>query len=224
MADVDKLSDLDVLTKEQKIDLPSLTEENIKEALLDKYGIDPTTPPTEWSSIAKTKMAIDAKSARANIKSLTNGIEFPKTATKEQREQEIAKAMQTRVQTAEPMKAKFVAFDKFKDGSFEFDVPAEFKSKLGESFDAMFIKGDMEPTEENFKLAEDMRNAQFVYQNLQKILEVAVKQGQTEVQKKLDGVLNNTRPPNTTTATDEGGVKSDLPGPGLSKFLEDNGR
>jgi len=222
MSDVEKMGDLDVLVKNQKINHPRLAENDIKAVLFKKYGIDPDTNPTDWDSISKTEIAMDAESARANIKALTNGIELPKTVTKEEREQAVAQTMQQRVKATEPFKAEFTAFDKFKKGDFKFDVPSEFKSRLGESFDNMFLKDGLEPTPENYQLAIEMRDAQFLYQNFDKILEVAVKQGQTETQRKLDEALHNTTPPNVSTASDEGDQSGTLPG--LAKALIDWGR
>jgi hypothetical protein len=94
MTDVSKLSDLDALVKNEKMDLPDASEADIKSHFLDKYGLDPDTPPAEWSSVAKTRMAIDAKSARANIRSLTTGIELPKAVSKEDREKVAAESLQ----------------------------------------------------------------------------------------------------------------------------------
>ena len=220
MADLGKMSDLEVLVKNQKIDLPQLSEADIELALKDQYGIDPDTPSTEWSSIAKTKIAIAAQSARANIKSLTSGIELPKTVTKEERDAEATRAMQARVQAVEPLKADFLAFDKFKVGDLEYDPSSEFKSKLPDMFQAMFIDAGMEPTKENLQTAIELRDSTFLYQNFDKIKEVIVKQAQVEIQKKLDEALHNTQPPNTATATDDSGQEATLPG--LSKFLSDN--
>jgi hypothetical protein len=220
MADVSKMSDLEVLVKHQKIDMPSLAESDIEVVLKDKYGIDPDTKPEEWSSIARTKLAIDAQSARANIKSLTNGIEMPKTVSKEQRDLEASQVLQNRVKNTSPLKEEFTKFDTFEKGGFKYDVPAEAKAKLPAMFDAMFVEAGMEATPENLQTAKDMRDGQFLLDNFEKIIEVAVKQGQTEIQKKLDEALNNTTPPNTATATDNGKPTNQLPGPGLDKLLE----
>jgi hypothetical protein len=220
MADVSKMSDLDVLVKNQKINHPQIAEGDIRAALCKKHGIDPDTKPEEWDSVTRAELAMSADDARANIKALTNGIELPKAVTKEERDQAATQATQQRIQTAEPLKAEFTAFDKFKDGDFEYDVPSDYKSSLGKTFDAMFIQGGMEPTPENRQTAIELRNAMFLLNNFSKIREVITKQAQTAVQKKVDVALNNDTPPNTKTATDEGGQEQTLPG--LSKFLTDN--
>ena len=219
MSDVSKMSDLDVLVKNQKINLPNFTESDIKSALLDKYGIDPETKPEEWSSIAKVKMGIDAQEARTNIKTLTNGIELPKAATQEERDRIANENLQKRITESEPLKKEFLQFDKFKIGDFEYDTPADFKSKLPDMFDAFFIQAGQEATKENLQAAVELRDAMFLHQNFEKIKEVISKGAQTEIQKKLDEALNNTKPPNTATATDVGAPTDQRRG--LGAFLED---
>jgi len=220
MADVDKMSDIDVLVKNQKINHPRLAESDIKAALYKKHGIDPDAKPEEWDSVTRAELTMDADDARANIKALTGGIDLPKAVTREEREQQATQAMQRRIQETEPLKADFLAFDKFKIGDLEYDPPSDFKSKLPDMFQAMFIDAGMEPTKENLQTAIELRDSTFLYQNFDKIKEVIVKQAQVEIQKKLDEALNNTTPPNTATATDDSGQEATLPG--LSKFLEDN--
>jgi Fe-S-cluster formation regulator IscX/YfhJ len=220
MADVSKLSDFDVLVKNQKIDLPNLSEHDIREVLLDKYGIDPDAKPEDWSSISRAKVAIDAQSARANIKALTQGIEMPKTVSKEERDRAIAEAAAQRNQAIEPLKAKFTQFDKFKDERIpdlgDFDVPSDYKSKLGNMFQAMLVDAGLEPSQENFEVMTEFRDAMLVKESLPKIWEIAVKHGATKAQKELDEKLHNTQLPNTATATDFKEQKDELPGPSLA--------
>jgi hypothetical protein len=220
MSDVSKMSDIDVLVKAQKINHPTIAESDLKAAIYRKHGIDPDTKPEEWDSVTRAELAMSADDARANIKTLTSGIEFPKAVTKEQRDADAAQALQKRIQETNPLKADFLAFDKFKRGTIDYDVPADYKEKLPDMFQAMFIDAGMEPTKENFQTAIELRDATFLYQNFDKILEVAVKAGQVEVQKKLDEALHNTQPPNTATATDESTNKADTR-KGLAAFLTD---
>jgi hypothetical protein len=222
MSDVDKLSDIDVLVKSQKINHPRLSESDIKAVLYKKHGIDPDTKPEEWDSIARTEIAMDAETARANIKALTSGIELPKTVSKEDRVRIESEAHAKRVQDSTPLKADFTSFDKFKNkkGDFEFDVPSDFKSKLGDTFDAMFIKDGLEPTQENLQMAKELRDAQFLYQHFDTIREIEYKRGQTDLQKKIDEKLSNNQPPNTATASDEGRQTENKKG--LAAFLAEN--
>jgi hypothetical protein len=221
MSDVSKMSDIDVLVKAQKINHPNIAESDLKAAIFKKNGIDPDIKPEEWDSVTRAELAMSADDARATLKTLTSGIEFPKAATKEQREADAAQALQKRIQATDPLKTEFTTFDKFKSekGKIDYDVPADFKAKLPDMFQAMFIDAGLEPTPENKATAMELRDMTFLYQNIDKIIEVKVKEGQTEIQKKLDEALNNTKPPNTATATDEGSPHDNRRG--LGAFLED---
>jgi hypothetical protein len=219
MQDVSKMSDIDVLVKAQKINHPNIAETDLKAAIYKKNGIDPDIKPEEWDSVTRAELAMSADDARATLKTLTSGIEFPKAATKEQRDADAAQALQKRIQETDPLKAEFTTFDKFKKGDLEYDVPSDFKTKLPDMFQAMFIDAGLDPTPENKATALELRDMTFLYQNFDKILEVAVKKGQTEIQKKLDEALNNTKPPNTATTTDEGSPQNNRRG--LGAFLED---
>lgn len=225
MTDVEKMGDLDVLVKNQKINHPKLQENDIKAVLFKKYGIDPETNPTDWDSIAKTEIAMDAESARANIKALTSGIEMPKTASKEELEKAQQATLQKRITDTAPIKEEFVKFDKFKDPrieDFDYDVPNDYKSKLGDMFEAMVINAGMEMTPENKEALMELRDSLLLKQELPKIWDIAFKKGQVSVQKKIDEELSNNKLPNTTTKTDIEGTKDDLPGPSLSSFFENN--
>jgi hypothetical protein len=219
MADVSKMSDIDVLVKAQKINHPNIAESDLKAAIYKKNGIDPDIKPEEWDSVTRAELAMSADDARATLKTLTSGIEFPKAVTKEQRDADAAQALQKRIQATEPLKAEFTTFDRFKLGDLEYDTPSDFKAKLPDMFQAMFIDAGLEPTPENKATALELRDMTFLYQNFDKIKEVIVKQAQTELQKKHDEELNNTKPPNTATATDEGSPHDNRRG--LGAFLED---
>jgi hypothetical protein len=221
MSDVSKMSDIDVLVKAQKINHPNIAESDLKAAIYKKNGIDPDIKPEEWDSVTRAELAMSADDARATLKTLTSGIEFPKAVTKEQRDADAATALQKRIQATDPLKTEFTTFDKFKieKGNIDYDVPADFKAKLPDMFQAMFIDAGLEPTPENKATAMELRDMTFLYQNIDKIIEVKVKEGQTEIQKKLDEALNNTTPPNTATATDLGSPQDNRRG--LGAFLED---
>jgi hypothetical protein len=220
MADVSKMSDIDVLVKAQKINHPNIAENDLRAAIYKKNGIDLDTKPEDWDSVTRAELAMSADDARANIKQLTNGIELPKAVTKEEREAQEHQAMQKRVELSTPLKAEFLQFDKLKVGDIDYDVPADYKSKLEDTFNAMFIQNGMEPTKENLQTAKELRDMTCLYQNIDKIIEIAVKKGQVEVQKKLDEALHNNQPPNTATASDDGDQGQILPG--LAQFLEKN--
>jgi len=84
-------------------------------------------------------------------------------------------------------------------------------------FQAMLVDAGLEPTQENFEVMTELRDAMLV-----KIWEIAVKHGATKAQKELDEKLHNTQLPNTATATDFKEQKDELPGPSLASAFASN--
>jgi hypothetical protein len=218
MSDVSKMDDLEAVAKEQKINFPHLKLEDLKKAIASELGLDPETKPEEWDSVVKTRLAIKGAQAKENIKNLLKGIEVPKTATKEEREQAFATAKIEVEKAIAPVREKFNAFDKYTNGDFDFDVPAEFKAKVDNIFKGMFLDGRMEVNEKNLLTAETFKRALFVEEYFPKMKEVLVAQGYTKHKEEVEALLNNTTPPNTTTASDQA-TTPELQG--LSKFFQD---
>lgn len=223
--DLSKMDDLDVLVRDKQLFVPDAPKESvIRSVILKKYGIDPTSDPQEWDEIAVAEMKLDAAAAREKIIGLKSVIEMPKVLTKEQREQAERDALTQKEQAITPLKEQYNKFDKFthkKIEGFEWDVPSEYKTNLTNMFQSMFIDAGLEPTQENFQTALELRDALLVYEYLPEMREVWLKEGATKERAKLDAELHNTQPPNSTTATDHGDVNTL---PGLSKFLSDNKR
>jgi len=216
MSEVDKMDDLDVVAKEQKIRLPKLSLEDIKAAIKSDLGIEPDAAPEEWDSIAKTKLALKAADARDRIKDLAKGIELPKVQTQEEREKLQAEYTQKKTELTKPIKDKFVKFDEYVNGDFKFATPGEFKEKLSGMFDGLFIDAGLEVNEQNLAIAETLKKAMFLEEYFPKIKEVIEKSAQTEIQAKLDEALHNTQLPNTATATDN---RTEDTLPGVSKLF-----
>jgi hypothetical protein len=218
MADVDKMGDLDAVAKERKIKYPSLNLADIKAVILSDLGVDTETKPEDWDSLAKSKLTMMAGDARENIKKLTQGIEFPKIVTQEERRKQAEEEQSKKIEILAPLKESFSKFDKFSHEGFDFDVPNDYQSKLPDMFDSMFIKAGMEPTQENLQSAVELRDALFLLQYFPKIREVIAKEAETKLQAKHDAELNNTQPPNTATMTDQENVKTLS---GANQFLSD---
>jgi hypothetical protein len=219
--DVNNMGDFDVLVKEKQLFVQNAPKEGvIRSIVLKKYGIDPTIPPEEWDELAKGEMQLDAATAREKINGLKGVIEMPKVITKEQRETEAKNALIEKEKVLTPLKQDFLKFDKFSHEGFEFDVPEEYKSKLPDMFQAMFINAGMEATPENLQSMVELREALFLRQYFPKIKEVIAKEAETKLQTKIDAELHNTQPPNTTTATDQGNVNP-FAGKGLDQYLQD---
>jgi vacuolar-type H+-ATPase subunit I/STV1 len=212
------MDDLEAVAKEQKINFPHLQLEDLKKAIASELGLDPETKPEEWDSVVKTRLAIKGAQAKENIKNLLKGIEVPKTATKEEREQALATARQEVEKAIAPVREKYNKFDKYTNGDFDFDVPTEFKDKVDNIFKGMFLDSGMEVNEKNLASAELFKRAMFVEEYFPKIREVLVAQGYTKHKEEVEKLLNNDQPPNTTTAADQVATPELQ---GLSKFFQD---
>jgi len=213
MSDTSKMSDLDLLAKEKKVNHPNLKIEDIKLAILDELGVDEDTPKEEWSTLVNTKLQMRADDARANIKTMTTGIELPKVETPEEVELNASEALAKRTEQAAPFKAEYVQFDKFDMGDgLDYTVPDDFKDKLGGMFDA-FVNAGNDLNEENMSIIKGIRDASFFDTYKKEILEAMRKDADTKAQTKLDEKLANTTLPNTNTASDElGNLRGDLEG------------
>jgi hypothetical protein len=217
MSDIDKMSDIEVIARERKLRVPKASIENLKAVIRKEIGVDSDQTESEWSDLANTELAIKAADARDRVKQLLNGIEMPKVVTKEEREATLAKALDEKKRQAEPFKEIFKKFDVYKNGDFEFAPPEEFKSKLEGIFNGMFLNSNLEINKENLATAEMIKRALFTDEYLPQMLEVKAKQVRAEMQEKVDKELNNDTPPNTATATDQGGVEQNS---GVSTYLQ----
>jgi len=219
MSDIDKMSDIEAIAKERMITVKGLTYDEAKLAKLADFNIDSDTAPEEWDSVANARIKIAGAEAKERIKQLLAGIELPKTVTKEEREEQQANFVKEKTKAIEPIKEVFKKFDTYKNGEFEFVVPDEFKSKLENVFNGMFIDGGLEVNEENIATAELLKKALFVEEYFPKMLEVKEKQVLAKLKEEQDALLHNDTPPNTATATDQG-TTEDPNRPGLSKFFQ----
>jgi hypothetical protein len=215
MADVDKMSDLDVLARERKIRSKSSLED-IKAVIRKELGIDPATSPEEWDSVVKTELELKASDARDRIKQLFAGIEQPKVVTKEEREAQQAKYLEDKTKAVIPFREIYKKFDEYQNGDFKFAVPEEYKSGLDAMFDGMFIDGNLEVNDQNLATAEKLKRALFVDEYLPKMLEVKEKEVEARLKAEYDKLLHNDAPINTATATDAG---TQTEQPGVSSFL-----
>jgi hypothetical protein len=222
MTDVDKKEDIDVLVMNQKIKLPNMKADSLRLAILSDLGIDADTPPQEWDDVAKAKIAMRAADARENIKKLTEGIQLPQAENPEEVRKQNELTLQKRVETIAPLKAEYSQYDKFNimEG-LDYTVDDDFKSKLGDMFDAFILKAGNEPTAENLETIKSLREALFFTEHKKAIYDVMYKDAETKVKKQLDEKLGNTVLPNTSTASDDAG-NAGSGRPGVSEFRRDN--
>jgi hypothetical protein len=219
MSNIEQMSDIEAIAKERMITVKGLTYDEARLAKLADFGIDMETKPEEWDSVAKARVKIAGAEAKERIKQLLGGIDMPKVVTKEEREASQAKFLEDKIKATTPIREIFKKFDTYKNGEFEFVVPDEFKSKLDDVFQGMFIDSGLEVNEENIATAELIKKALFVEEYLPKMLEVKEKLVLAKFKEEQDKLLNNDTPPNTATATDQG-TTEDPNRPGVSKFFQ----
>lgn len=221
--DVNELNDFDVLVYQSKLDSPKIKEESIKAVLCDRYGIDKELlgRPEEWDELAKTKIALDSASARRNINQLKAGIEMPKVVSREERERLANEALAQKTQAIAPIRAEFSKFDKIKVGDVEYTVPDDYKSKLGDMFDAYFLKAGNDVTDENLTTVLELRDSMFLWENRNEIAQAITKEAERKVRAEMEDKLGNTQLPNTATASDASVTKAKGEMGGVNKFLED---
>ena len=221
MSDTSKMSDIDVLAKERKVNYPNRNLENIKIAIMDEFGIDRTLPPEEWDSIAVERLGMRADDARANIKALTNSIEIPKVETQEEANAKLADDLARRTEAAAPIRAEYSRFDEFDIADdLKYTVPEEFKEQLGGMFDEFVLKAGNEPTKENMEILNNLKDALFFNRYKKEITAVMMKDAKTKLKAEEDAKLGNNEPPNSATAADSAGTEAN-PRPSGSDFFRD---
>ena len=206
--DLSKLDDVKVLVKSILLEQPDLAESDVEDYLQEEYGIDKDTPREEWSNALKTKISIKASEKRKELGVLKSQINLPEVMTPEQREAKIAEQKETTKKAIEPYAEKFAQYDKFArtvgDKQFEFVVPDEYKEGLKPMFEAFFLSGN-EVNENNLKSIQEVRDGQMLLQNFDSVYRAIESDVEARLRRETDETLGNTTPPNTATASDEGG-------------------
>ncbi len=209
-ADSKKMSDLDVLIKNQMLETPDLIggENGARDYILDKYGIDPETPKEEWSVTLQNKIRIEANQKRKEWDELKSKVQLPKVMTAEEKALEADRLKAEKLKQVQPIKDSFTKFDKFtekidEDVIFDFNVPDEFKQTATEMVDAFFINAGVEVNEENVKIVNDLATAMLLKNHFKQIYKTIEGNVETKMKAERDKLLNNTTPGNTRTATEE---------------------
>lgn len=220
MADIKQMDDFSALVKSTMLERTDLDQGDIEAVLYDKYGIDPDTPKEDWERLAKTKIALDAKVAKDKFAELQSSVQLPEVRTQEQMVEELRLAKEAKVQEITPYADKFTAFDKFtrevKEGEvFEFDVPSDYRDSLGDMFKGFFVDGNLPINEANLETVVRLRNADFLYENFNKIHEVIEKAAISKHKEATDALLNNTQPENRNVNQEIVDEREGLPGRGV---------
>lgn len=210
-SDNTRMSDLDVLIKNQMLETPDLIggENGAKEYILDKYGIDTSLPKEEWSTTLQNKIKIEANQKRKEWNELKSKVELPKVMTAEEREAETTRLQEEKRTKITPLKETFSKFDKFteeiEEGKiFEFNVPDEYKEVLPAMFDTYFVEAGLDVNEDTLKSMEKLKRALLLEGNFKQIYKIIEGDVETRMKQKQDELLNNTTPPNTRTAAELG--------------------
>jgi len=203
------MDDVDVLIKNQMLETPDLIggENGAREYILDKYGIDPDTPNTEWTTTVRNKIKIEANAARKVWEELKKTVQVPNIATPEQKEAERVRAKEELRTKIVPLKETFSKFDKFteeiEDGKiFDFNVPDEYKEDLGQMFETYIVDAGVEPTAENLANIEELKKALLLSKYFKQIYKTIEGDVETRMKAERDKLLGNENPSNTHSATE----------------------
>lgn len=204
------MEDIDVLVKDALLNTPNLKggEMGVRETILSEFNIDPSTPQEEWSVSVQNRIMMRANQARKEWDELKRTVQLPKVMTPEEREAERVKLMTARKAQVDPIKDTFSKFEKFTEEieegkTFEFNVPDEYKKELPTMIEDSFLKAGVEPTPENIRSLEEIRDALLLKRHFKQIYKTIEGDVQTRERAKQDALLNNTTPPNTRTATEQ---------------------
>lgn len=207
--DLDKLSDLDVLTQYELLH-GTFTDGEVgaKELVAAQYELD-LNDPESWTRLSKNTMARAAAKARSEIKELKGSIKLPETIDlASKREAEKATALQR----AELLKQgwgdvvpkmmtdlKEVAInDTDKDGKEEpllkYVIDEDAKKELGAEVMDYLISNNKDINEENVKEAAIGVQREYVLRNLPKILKAYATTLVAEIDRKKDEETANPNP------------------------------
>jgi hypothetical protein len=131
-------------------------------------------------------------------------VEVPKVSTPEEKEALRAQAVEERKKQLTPLKDTFSKFDQFTEEieegkKFEFNVPDEYKQKLGDIFDTYFGEAGLEANKENLAAIEDLKVALLLRGHFKQIYKTIEGDVETRMKAERDALLGNENPTNTKT-------------------------
>ena len=208
-ADSKSMDDISVLVKNQLLETPDLIggEQGAKEYILDKYGIDPSTPESEWSIALKNKIKIEANTARKQWSELKSSVKLPQIKTAEQKQAEQAALVEQKAKAIKPIADKFSDFKEFTEDieegkQFKFIPPDEYKAGLPEMMKAYFVDAGNEVNEENLSIMNELRDALLLKRHFKQIYKTIEADVSTREKAKYDALLNNEHPGSTQSAAE----------------------
>lgn len=205
------MDDLDVLVKQQMLENPDLIggEQGAKDYILDKYGIDPTTPKTEWSTVLQNKIKIEARGVRKAWDELKSTVKLPEIKTPEQIQADRVAKAEERSKLLTPFREDFSKLDEISEEIeqgevFKYKLSDEDRKMLPKYFDEYFTVSGLEPTKENLAKVKYLTEAIILRGNIKQTYKVIKGDVETRMKAAEDERLGNSKPSNTRSGLEQG--------------------
>lgn len=224
-SDLSRMDKVELLAHRLLLDAPDIEGglEGAKEAVLSDMGLEIGSKPEEWDRITKNKLAVKAAQARKDLEELQRSVEIPKVKTEADLQAEMATKIDGLKRAWTPLLDKMETIDKLQipaeDGTVlaSIDIPAEWRKEMREELTTTALASGQEPTEENIKELNAIREMKFIWKNLPKLYTILENQWKSKAIEERDKLLHNDTPPNNSVKPD---VKPDDSGVGIRDFLD----
>lgn len=224
-SDLSRMDKVELLAHRLLLDAPDIEGglEGAKEAVLSDMGLEIGSKPEEWDRITKNKLTVKAAQARKDLEELQRSVEIPKVKTEADLQAEMATKIDGLKRAWTPLLDKMETIDKLQipaeDGTVlaSIDIPAEWRKEMREELTTTALASGQEPTEENIKELNAIREMKFIWKNLPKLYTILENQWKSRAIEERDKLLHNDTPPNNSVKPD---VKPDDSGVGIRDFLD----
>ena len=224
-SDLSRMDKVELLAHRLLLDAPDIEGglEGAKEAVLSDMGLEIGSKPEEWDRITKNKLTVKAAQARKDLEELQRSVEIPKVKTEADLQAEMATKIDGLKRAWTPLLDKMETIDKLQipaeDGTVlaSIDIPAEWRKEMREELTTTALASGQEPTEENIKELNAIREMKFIWKNLPKLYTILENQWKSKAIEERDKLLHNDTPPNHSVKPD---VKPDDSGVGIRDFLD----
>lgn len=224
-SDLSRMDKVELLAHRLLLDAPDIEGglEGAKEAVLSDMGLEIGSKPEEWDRITKNKLTVKAAQARKDLEELQRSVEIPKVKTEADLQAEMATKIDGLKRAWTPLLDKMESIDKLQipaeDGTVlaSIDIPAEWRKEMREELTTTALASGQEPTEENIKELNAIREMKFIWKNLPKLYTILENQWKSKAIEERDKLLHNDTPPNNSVKPD---VKPDDSGVGIRDFLD----
>lgn len=224
-SDLSRMDKVELLAHRLLLDAPDIEGglEGAKEAVLSDMGLEIGSKPEEWDRITKNKLTVKAAQARKDLEELQRSVEIPKVKTEADLQAEMATKIDGLKRAWTPLLDKMETIDKLQipaeDGTVlaSIDIPAEWRKEMREELTTTALASGQEPTEENIKELNAIREMKFIWKNLPKLYTILENQWKSKAIEERDKLLHNDTPPNNSVKPD---VKPDDSGVGIRDFLD----